>query len=415
MVIYEDLLNLKEYKSALGQNELKALYINSPVSEKLAKAIIDKIIEYIKLRVINNKEKEYEKFNMELSYLINYQELLLDKVSLLINDKVIDEEDLINLIKDFIYRGTSKWEVILGLMLCGDYLEDYEIDHIVNVFSKSGEYIFYLKDYIKNIENSEEFLFNLCKKTDGIIRVFSIINMDFSKDEEIKYLINEGYKNKEYTNLLVNYIVENNIIWKYLKKDDLNFRDIKNISYIVVEYIKDKDIESLSCIIDLIKLYLPYAIIEGTDIYSIYAVYLLDTVISHKRLEFIKDIEFLLNIINDKLKRCEYLFREAIKKVQGKVNDVIELGEYYKYKFSFEELKPYLKTKKDGYFIYYYFKKSKSILEIEDCRRYFIENPEFKEILEYFNDLGRSYKLSKNEDFIRKFDLELKRKNSIGS
>ena len=58
MVIYEDLLNLKEYKSALGQNELKALYINSPVSEKLAKAIIDKIIEYIKLRVINNKEKE---------------------------------------------------------------------------------------------------------------------------------------------------------------------------------------------------------------------------------------------------------------------------------------------------------------------------------------------------------------------
>lgn len=409
MVIYEDLLNLKEYKSVLGQNELKS----SPVSEKLAKALIDKIIEYIKLRVIKNKEKEYEEFNMELSYLINYQELLLDKVSLLIDNKVINKEDFINLIKDFIYRGTSKWEVILGLMLCKDYLKDYEIDHIVNVFSKSGEYIFYLKDCIKDMENSEEFLFNLCKKTDGTIRVFAIINMNFSKDEEVKYLINEGYKNKQYTNLLVNYIVENNIMWKYLKKDDLNFRDIKNISYIVVEYIKDKDLESLPCIIDLIKLYLPYAIIEGTDIYSIYAVFLLDTVISHKRLEFIKDREFLLNIINDKLKRCEYLFREAIKKVQGKVKYVIELGEYYKYKFSFKELKPYLKTKKDGYFIYYYFKKFKFILEIEDCRRYFAENPEFKEILEYFNDLGGSYKLSKNEDFIRKFDLELKKRNPI--
>ena len=387
MVIYEDLLNLKEYKSVLGQNELKS----SPVSEKLAKALIDKIIEYIKLRVIKNKEKEYEEFNMELSYLINYQELLLDKVSLLIDNKVINKEDFINLIKDFIYRGTSKWEVILGLMLCKDYL----------------------KDCIKDMENSEEFLFNLCKKTDGTIRVFAIINMNFSKDEEVKYLINEGYKNKQYTNLLVNYIVENNIMWKYLKKDDLNFRDIKNISYIVVEYIKDKDLESLPCIIDLIKLYLPYAIIEGTDIYSIYAVFLLDTVISHKRLEFIKDREFLLNIINDKLKRCEYLFREAIKKVQGKVKYVIELGEYYKYKFSFKELKPYLKTKKDGYIIYYYFKKFKFILEIEDCRRYFAENPEFKEILEYFNDLGGSYKLSKNEDFIRKFDLELKKRNPI--
>ena len=97
MVIYEDLLNLKEYKSVLGQNELKS----SPVSEKLAKALIDKIIEYIKLRVIKNKEKEYEEFNMELSYLINYQELLLDKVSLLIDNKVINKEDFINLIKDF--------------------------------------------------------------------------------------------------------------------------------------------------------------------------------------------------------------------------------------------------------------------------------------------------------------------------
>ena len=158
MVIYEDLLNLKEYKSVLGQNELKS----SPVSEKLTKALIDKIIEYIKLRFIKNKEKEYEEFNMELSYLINYQELLLDKVSLLIDNKVINKEDFINLIKDFIYRGTSKWEVILGLMLCKDYLKDYEIDHIVNVFSKSGEYIFYLKDCIKDMENSEEFLFNLC-------------------------------------------------------------------------------------------------------------------------------------------------------------------------------------------------------------------------------------------------------------
>ena len=58
-------------------------------------------------------------------------------------------------------------------------------------------------------------------------------------------------------------------------------------------------------------------------------------------------------------------------------------------------------------------KKFKFILEIEDCRRYFAENPEFKEILEYFNDLGGSYKLSKNEDFIRKFDLELKKRNPI--
>ena len=209
--------------------------------------------------------------------------------------------------------------------------------------------------------------------------------------------------------------MESNFIWEYLKKDDLSFKDIKSISYIVSNYIRDKDVEDLPCIMNLINLYLPYAIIGGSDIYSIYAIYLMETVISHKKLEFLKDREFLLNIIKDKLKRCEYLFRTALKKAQGDVTDIIELGEYYKYKFSFKELKPYLKTVKNGYFIYYYFQNSSSLLEKEDCKRYFIENPKFKEILEYFDDLENYNKASGEGDFIVKFDSALKRRNSIGS
>lgn len=415
MIIYENLLNSKEYECILGKKELEALYINTPISKNLSEAFVDKAIEYINLRLINYEEKNSSEFDAWLSYLINYQNLLLDKVSTLIDDKTIDEEKLKNLIKDFIYRGKSKSEVSLGLVLCGDYLEDYEIDHIVKVFSKSGDYIFYLTDCIKNIEDYEEFLFDLCKKAEGTIKVFALMNMDFSKEEEVKYLINEGYKNNEYIDLIIKHIMESNFIWEYLKKDDLSFKDIKSISYIVSNYIRDKDVEDLPCIMNLINLYLPYAIIGGSDIYSIYAIYLMETVISHKKLEFLKDREFLLNIIKDKLKRCEYLFRTAVKKVQGDVTDIIELGEYYKYKFSFKELKPYLKTVKNGYFIYYYFQNSSSLLEKEDCKRYFIENPKFKEILEYFDDLENYNKASGEGDFIVKFDSALKRRNSIGS
>ena len=87
----------------------------------------------------------------------------------------------------------------------------------------------------------------------------------------------------------------------------------------------------------------------------------------------------------------------------------------YKYKFSFEELKSYLKTVKNGYFIYYYFQNSSSLLEREDCKRYFIENHKFKEVLEYFDELENYNKASGEGDFIVRFDSALKRRNSIGS
>ena len=126
MIIYENLLNSKKYECTLGKKELEALYINTPISENLAEAFVDKAIEYINLKLINYEEKDFSEFDEWLSYLINYQNLLLDKVSILVDDKTIDDEKLKNLIKDFIYRGKSKSEVSLGLVLCGDYLEDYE-------------------------------------------------------------------------------------------------------------------------------------------------------------------------------------------------------------------------------------------------------------------------------------------------
>ena len=100
MIIYENLLNSKEYECTLGKKELEALYINTPISENLAEAFVDKAIEYINLKLINYEEKNFSEFEEWLSYLINYQNLLLDKVNTLIDNKTIDEEKLKNLISE---------------------------------------------------------------------------------------------------------------------------------------------------------------------------------------------------------------------------------------------------------------------------------------------------------------------------
>lgn len=414
MIIYENLLNFNGYECVAGKKELEALYINSPILENLSETFAEKVVEYISLRIVNEEEKITSELNNWLSYLINYQEPLLDKVSTLVDEQVIDEEKLKDLIKDLIYRGETKSEVALGLVLCGDYLEDYEIEHIVYVFSKSGEYVFYLSDYIKNIEDSEEFLFDLCKKTEGTIRVFAIMNMDFSKEEEIKYLINEGFKNKEYTSFLIKYIIDKEYLWNYLKRDDLNFRDIKNISYMIVNSIKKEDVQNIPYLMNLVNLYLPYALIGGSDIYSIYAVYLIDMVMFTKELASLKDKEFLSVIIKDKLKRCEYLFKDALKNVEGDAPCIIELGKYYKYEFLFEDLKPYLRSVKDGYFIYYYFKKYSSSIEREECIKYFKNNHQFKEVLEYY-DLENYNEHPGDEESILKFESILNKRSSISS
>ena len=213
MVIYEDLLNLKEYKSVLGQNELKS----SPVSEKLAKALIDKIIEYIKLRVIKNKEKEYEEFNMELSYLINYQELLLDKVSLLIDNKVINKYKTRNLtiLKEVLdvssnksfefeieatYRGKSldgTYKIlkngIEGIIKFENGKATFLLKHNEKIEFKDLPYD--IKYKIKEI-NSEGFVVKY-QVNDGEIKLFDINNINeniLGEDTNIKFINSSGYE-----------------------------------------------------------------------------------------------------------------------------------------------------------------------------------------------------------------------------
>lgn len=413
MSIYEKLLGIHGFNCESGEREIKALYLEENMPLNVSEVFVDKVIGYIKMRIEGDNNIHWNDINKYLLYLINYYELFLDKVSEAVDEGIIEEEKLKYLIKDLIYRGSTKEEVKLGLVLCGDYLEDYEIDHIVRVFIKSGEYIFYLSDAIKNVENYDEILFEIAKKCTGSIKVFAIMNMSYENDKQMKFLINEGYKDNTYSSLIIDYIINGENVWKILQKDNLNFKDIKNISYIVIQYIRKKDIENLPCLTNLIKLYLPYAIISGADIYSIYAICLLSDVIYKCNLNIISDKKFLLDILKDKLKRCEYIFKKSISLMSLDIAEVIEISQYYKYTLSFDELKPYLKSERECLFIYYYFEKCSILSEKSKCEKYFRESSKFSYIISYIEDLENQNYVQDKYNIMDNIQLALSRGYSV--
>ena len=72
--------------------------------------------------------------------------------------KMLLDEDLLNKawIKEFtdflLFKSEEKWMVKLGIILSEFYEDINEVKRVIDVFSKSGEYIFYLDNVIKRIE-----------------------------------------------------------------------------------------------------------------------------------------------------------------------------------------------------------------------------------------------------------------------
>ena len=153
------------------------------------------------MKVILNLTLELEK--VPLIYYINS---ISNKLNLLVKEDIVEEKWLIELTNYLIYKGERPWEVKLGLILAKDYLEKEKLLEVVQTFTKSGEYIFYLMNTIRNLRGYNSYLFDLAKNSKGVIKVFAITNMEMIKDEMIIYLLEEGYRDDEYEEFLINYI-----------------------------------------------------------------------------------------------------------------------------------------------------------------------------------------------------------------
>ncbi|MFF1067790.1 HIRAN domain-containing protein, partial [Clostridioides difficile] len=246
----------------------------------------------------------------------------------------------------------------LGLVLSEKYLDVENLREVVDTFSKSGEYVFYLSNAIKKIEFYNTYLFNLSKKATGSIKVFAIVNMENLDSKINSYLIEYGYKDTKYQRLLMNYIISIVDLNEYLEKRDLDREKINNLSLLICNYLLSVEFKYIGNKLELVNRFLPIVVNYGTNFESLYSIFLIainvlkDENIECNKVEFEKEINDIL--LSEKWKS---IYFEALKDASGKTEDMIKMSEIYNVNLSFDDLLPYLNRDIRDFEVYWHISK----------------------------------------------------------
>jgi len=351
-IIFEEMKNKKELDGNSGSFELTYLYLyeNISINEELELAQ-----ELMKEIILLYNEGNF-KFSLEIEKvpLIYYINSINNKLNLLVKEDIVKESFLIELTNYLIYKGERPWQVKLGLALAKDYLEEDKLLELVDTFTKSGEYIFYLMRTIRNLKGYNSYLFELAKNSSGSIKVFAITNMEMIKDEIIIYLIEEGYKDDEYEELLISYLFNVVKFGNYIKSTDKE--RLEKFSKLLCNYLSGQEYNNINEKHELLEEYLPKVFEIGEDFYSLNVLLLIDEAITIND-EDIKGNESEVKMSINKFldyKRWETIFLDGIKEGKGVCKNVVLMANFFGYDLDFNDFIPYLKVVPKDYKGYSY-------------------------------------------------------------
>ncbi|MCC0635680.1 MULTISPECIES: HIRAN domain-containing protein [unclassified Clostridioides] len=359
--IFKQLQKIKDYdgyKESFEMNYL-CIYEKIPLREQveLANNLVENILNIY--RSESNKIDLLEEYSHKS--LICYFEIFMKKINTLIKERIIDEKWLYQLTEDLIYTSEKDEYVKLGLVLSENYLDVDNIREIVDTFSKSGEYIFYLSNTIRKLEFYNTYLFNLSRISTGSIKVFAIVNMENLDSEITSYLIEEGYKDKKYEGLLMNYIISTVDLSEYLERRDLDKDKVNNLAYLICNYLLSVEFKYIGNKVELVNQFLPIVASYGTNFDSLYSIFLIavgvleDDKVSCDKVEFKKEMNNVL--LSEKWKS---IFFKALNEADGKTEDMIKMSEIYDVRLSFDDLLPYLNKDIRDFEVYWHISKKGS-------------------------------------------------------
>ncbi|MCC0634410.1 HIRAN domain-containing protein [Clostridioides sp. ZZV15-6388] len=359
--IFKQLQKIKDYdgyKESFEMNYL-CIYEKIPLREQveLANNLVENILNIY--RSESNKIDVLEEYNHKS--LICYFEIFMKKINTLIKERIIDEKWLYQLTKDLIYTSEKDEHVKLGLVLSENYLDVDNIREVVDTFSKSGEYIFYLSNTIRKLEFYNTYLFNLSRISTGSIKVFAIVNIENLDSKITSYLIEEGYKDKKYEGLLMNYIISTVDLSEYLERRDLDKDKVNNLAHLICNYLLSVEFKYIGNKVELVNQFLPIVTSYGTSFDSLYSIFLIavgvleDDKVSCDKVEFKKEMNNVL--LSEKWKS---VFFKALNEADGKTEDMIKMSEIYDVRLSFDDLLPYLSKDIRDFEVYWHISKKGS-------------------------------------------------------
>lgn len=359
--IFKQLQGINDYdgdKESFEMNYL-CIYEKIPLREQveLANNLVENILNIY--RSESNKIDLLEEYSHKS--LICYFEIFMKKINTLIKEKIIDEKWLYWLTKDLIYTSEKDEYVKLGLVLSENYLDVDNIREVVDTFSKSGEYIFYLSNTIRKLEFYNIYLFNLSRISTGSIKVFAIVNMENLDSKITSYLIEEGYKDKKYERLLMNYIISTVDLSEYLERRDLDEDKINNLAHLICNYLLSVEFKYIGNKVELVNQFLPIVASYGTSFDSLYSIFLIavgvlqDDKVTCDKVEFKKEMNNVL--LSEKWKS---IFFKALNEADGKTEDMIKMSQIYDVNLSFDDLLPYLNKDIRDFEVYWHISKKGS-------------------------------------------------------
>ena len=347
--IFEKIKALKYPDSKSGMKEINYIYGREAITSN------EQVISANRLCAEFARKFQEKSYGFSFDFcerpLITFFKVFMDKINILVKEEEIDKSWIKALTKEYVFKSNSKDEVKLGLILAEKYLEEDELITAVEVFTRSGEFIYYLTKAIKNMPKCNSYMFKLLKETKGTLKIFALTNIEILSEEINTYIFEEGYKNKIYEEILVEYVLISGNIKAYLTEIEDNKNKINKFSYLIYKHLNNYKLKDSEIKYELIYQYLPLALKGSSFLALVCITSIWRQLVDLKDIDEVRE-ELYKEINNINKKKWTKMFFKELQRSNYKLKDMITIAEYYGLSLSFQDLKIFFEKKPmelDGY------------------------------------------------------------------
>ncbi|MDU4889724.1 MAG: HIRAN domain-containing protein [Clostridium sp.] len=347
--IFEKIKALKYPDSKSGMKEINYIYGREAITSN------EQVISANRLCAEFARKFQEKSYGFSFDFcerpLIAFFKVFMDKINILVKEEEIDKSWIKALTKEYVFKSNSKDEVKLGLILAEKYLEEDELITAVEVFTRSGEFIYYLTKAIKNMPKCNSYMFKLLKETKGTLKIFALTNIEILSEEINTYIFEEGYKNKIYEEILVEYVLISGNIKAYLTEIEDNKNKINKFSYLIYKHLNNYKLKDSEIKYELIYQYLPLALKGSSFLALVCITSIWRQLVDLKDIDEVRE-ELYKEINNINKKKWTKIFFKELQRSNYKLKDMITIAEYYGLSLSFQDLKIFFEKKPmelDGY------------------------------------------------------------------
>lgn len=350
--IYEKISKLNGVDGSKGWDELSYIYMKEaiPIDEQiiLANILCGKFI------ACHEKDSTSISFDFIEYPIITFANIFINKIDILVQEEIIKKSWMESLTIYYIFKSTYPDEVKIGLILAEKYLDQNKLKEAVDVFTKSGEYIFYLTRSIKSMNKCNSFLMELIKKAKGSIKIFAVTNIEILNEEINNYLFEEGYKDKIYEETLIEFVLTSGNVKAYLNDVEGKIAKINNFSYLVYKHLKKYKLKESPLREILVHTYVHIAL-GGSSYLTLVNITTIWQEITEVK-EFVSIRNKYAEYISENLKQKKWTraFIDESDRIKFDAKDIITVANYYDFKLSFDDLAKFLEKKCSDFHVYLY-------------------------------------------------------------